>query len=117
VALPRAGREPDGIPGAEAVEPAVEPDVRRALDDIDELLLGALGMRIGATAAGQEPFVMDADPGKAEVPAECSPDAEKLVIPLIVRVIRALDIAPVGNAVESVRFGHRVPPGCFLRGS
>ena len=56
---------------------AVEPDVGLAFQHIDELVLGALGVRIGGAAAGRQPLVVDAKPGEAEVPSERRADAIK----------------------------------------
>jgi hypothetical protein len=41
----RARGKADRVAGPEATEMAVEPDIGFALDDIDELLLGAFGVR------------------------------------------------------------------------
>ena len=44
----------------------VEPDIRRALDHVGELLLGTFGMRVGGAAAGQKaiPEMQDLTPAE-----------------------------------------------------
>ena len=65
-----AGREADAVAGLELMHVAVEPDLRRALDDIDEFLVETLGVRVRGTAARQEAFVMYANTLQPEVPAD-----------------------------------------------
>ncbi len=66
--VPEGSRE---VPGLQAVELAVDPGVDLPLDDVDELLLRRLGVRIGGARARRHPVQEDPDPeqpgGAAEV--------------------------------------------------
>src|SRR5207249_553964 len=83
------------VAGREAMKVTVDPGVRVALDDIDELLFHALGMRIGGPPARRQQLVMDAEPLEAEDAAERRADAVQLVAARVMRIIRLLDLAIV----------------------
>ena len=73
VANPGTGRKADAVPGHQLVDMAVDPGVRIALNDVDELLLRALGMRVGCPPAWWQQLMMDAEPREAEDPTEREP--------------------------------------------
>src|SRR5262245_43213879 len=95
VADPGAGGEANAVPGSQAMEVAVDPGVRVALDDIDELLFHALGMWIGSPPTGRQHLVMDAEPLQTEDAAEWRSDAEQFIGAGVASVVRLLDVATV----------------------
>ena len=59
-----AGGEGDGVACRHAMQPAVDPGIGLALQDEDELLFLAFGVRKAGAVAGQQALVMDADAGR-----------------------------------------------------
>jgi len=92
------------------VQVAVDPGVRRPLDHIDELLLGALGVGKGGAPSWRQTHMMDANPGQAEQPAQRRADAHQLIVAVIVIVVSLLELAPVGDEGWALDIRHDVPP-------
>src|SRR5215831_11011673 len=104
MAEPGSGWESDALARSQPIEPSVEPNVRRTLDHVDELVLGALGVGVGRPPSGRQPLMVDPGRRQAEVTAERRPDAKQFVDARIVEVIRSLDVGPVSDAGWTV--GH-----------
>nr|KZA99013.1 hypothetical protein A4A59_24570 [Rhizobium leguminosarum] len=94
---------------------AIEPDVGRAFNDIDEFLFGALGMRKGCAPARRQALVMNAQFRQAEIASERRTDAHQLVVIVIMRVVWPFDLAPVDDKGGALRRCHGNPPD--VRGS
>jgi hypothetical protein len=94
-ALPVPLGEADPVAWLEIVDLAIDPDLRPPLEDIDELLEIALGMRPGGAPAGRQQLVVNADGGKAGRGAERRADAEQLVAARVAAIVRLLHLAPM----------------------
>ena len=70
VGQPVARLEADRVAGLQPMKHAVEPDVRGALQHVDELVLGLLGVGPAGAPARRQQLVVNAEAGKAVVPAE-----------------------------------------------
>jgi hypothetical protein len=92
-----ASWETDAITGLQAMEVAIDPGVRVALDHINEFLFHTLGMRIGSPSTGRQQFVMDTEPLQTEDAAKRRADTEQLVGAGVARVIRLLDFGVMLN--------------------
>jgi hypothetical protein len=79
------------------MEVAVEPDVGRALDHVDEFLLGALGVRERRALAGLDPLVVDAELIEPKVPPIVSTPRHRLVVPGIAPGFSGFDLAPMDD--------------------
>src|SRR5262249_46281151 len=95
VADPGTGREADAVPGYQPEEMAVDPGVRVAFDDVDELLFRALGMRVGSPPARSQELMMDAEPREAKDAAEWRAYAEQFVAAGVMGVVGLLNLAVV----------------------
>src|SRR5262245_60731516 len=88
---------------------AVGPQIGLALQHEDEFLLIGLGMGPRDTPTGLQPFMVDAEPHQAELSAIRGADCLELVRALIVVVILAFDVAPMGDEGREIdRPGHVV---------
>src|SRR5579862_5182346 len=105
-----AGGKSHRVAGPQPIQTAVQPDVGRAFEHVDELLLGALGVRERGAAAGRQALVVDAEPGQAEVLAERRADGQQLVLAAVVVVVGPLDLAPMGDARRPRGRRHSVAP-------
>src|SRR5882724_892987 len=83
VRYPRAGRKSNRIARLQSMEIAVEPYIRLAFDDVDKLLLRALGVRKGCAPARRQSLVMNAQLRQPEFSAERRADAHQLIVPVI----------------------------------
>src|SRR4029077_4551273 len=99
----RAGGKSDRIARTQRGQLAIEPHIRCARNHIPELLLSALGVRIRCAAPRQQALMMDPEPREPKVPAEPRADAHELVVAIVVRIVRLLDLCPVHDARRSVR--------------
>ena len=101
-----ARRKTNRIARLQTAEFAIQPDIGRALDDVDELLFRALGMRERCPPPRQEALVMNADPAKPEMPSESRVDGEQFVITLVVVFISPFDLGPMRNTGRPVFHCH-----------
>jgi hypothetical protein len=112
---PCTGRKPDGIAWLQPMEMTVQPDIGLAFDDVDEFFVRAFGVWKGSASAGRQSFVMDAELPQSEIPAERRADAHELVIFIIMRVVRLLDLTPMKDAGWTFWRRHGYPPELRVR--
>src|SRR4051794_9915011 len=107
---PGAGGKANRIARLQSGEMTIEPDIRLAFDEIDELLIGAFRVRERCAPTRRQSLMVNAELGQTEISAERRADAHQLIVAVIVCVVGVLDLAPVGDEGRTLWRGHGVNP-------